>query len=183
MANLSDIIIVAEVPEYSIEGVEEGQKSIVKLDAYKKDFIGVVTKISTLSTATTSKNDTSSSTTPEAYVEVEIEIKDLPSAIRPGFNSTIDIVISSNKDTVAVPRTALLESEKREYIVVLEDGNIAKKLFVRTGESSGSLIQIKNLASDIKVLIDPDTSIKDGDLIYITDSNTKEKKSGKGGNV
>lgn len=181
MANLSDILIVAEVPEYSIEGVEEGQRANVRLDAYSQEFTGEVTKISTLSTATTSKNDSSSSAnTTEAYVEVEIGVKDLPGGVRPGFNSKIDIVISSTDDTVAVPRTALLEEGKKEYIVLVDENNSARRFPVKTGTTSGRLVEIVGLGIDKRVVVDPDRSILEGSPIRV---NTDNKKSpgGSGG--
>ena len=177
MANLSDILIVAEVPEYSIEGVEEGQRANVRMDAYSQEFTGEVTKISTLSTATTSKNDSSSTNTTEAYVEVEIGVKDLPEGVRPGFNSKVGIVISSTEDTVAVPRTALLENEGREYIILVDENNNAKKLPVKTGTSSGRLIEIVGLDIDKRVVIDPDKSISDGLPIIINTHNKKTPDS------
>lgn len=181
MANLSDIIIVAEVPEYSIEGVEEGQRANVRLDAYSSEFAGEVTKISTLSTATTSKNDSSTSNTAEAFVEVEIGVKNLPKGVRPGFNSKVGIVISSNEDTVAVPRSALLEEDGREYIVFLDKENVATKLPVKTGISSGKLIQIRDLSVGRKVVIDPDSGIMEGSILRLNTDNKKtpERQGGK----
>lgn len=180
MANLSDILIVAEVPEYSIEGVEEGQRAIVRLDAYSQEFSGEVTKISTLSTATTSKNDSSSANTTEAYVEVEIGVKNLPEGVRPGFNSKVGIVISSTEDTVAVPRTALLEENDREYIVVVNNDGSATKLPVKTGASSGRLIEVVGLEVDKRVVVDPDKGISEGSVIRINTDNRREPQSGGG---
>ncbi len=178
MANLSDILIVAEVPEYSIEGVEVGQRAVVRLDAYSQEFTGEVTKISTLSTATTSKNDSSSANTTEAYVEVEIGVKDLPRGVRPGFNSKVGIVISSTEDTVAVPRTALLEVDGKEYIVTVDEDGSARKLPVKTGASSGRLIEVVGLDVDKRVVIDPDKSITEGVHIRINNDNRREPQGG-----
>jgi len=178
MANLSDIIIVAEVPEYNINGIMEGQKTTVRLDSHEDEFEGVVSKISTLSTATTSKNDSSSSNTTEAYVEVEVTVNNLPEGVRPGFNSKVGIITSSSSDTVAIPRTSLLENAGEEFVFLIDENNIARKKPVKTGISSGKLIEVTNLDIRKRVVIDPDNTIKDGDLLVINLDNSRGRDGG-----
>lgn len=184
MANLSDIIIMAEVPEYNIEGILEGQKAIVRLDAYESPFEGEVIKISTLSTATSSKNDSNTSNTTEAFVEVEIAVKDLPEGVRPGFNSKVSIITSETEGAVSVPRTALLEDKSGKYLFTVDEGNIAMKYPVTTGINSGRLVEVTNLDAGTRVVLDPDKNIKEGDLISLNTDNvnrTPNRGSGNGG--
>lgn len=161
IADLSDLIVVADVPEYSIHGVLLGQDVIIRPDAYEEEFYGVVSKISTLSSAT---NNT------EAYVEVEITIDHLPKELRPGFNSSVDIIVSSVDDIVSIPRSSILEDEKGYYVFILNDEQKIRKNYVEVKESNSSMIIIDNLPEGVSILKNP----------YIALEENQEVKTGKG---
>ena len=178
IADLSDLIVVADVPEYSIHGVLLGQKAIIKPDAYEDEFYGVVSKISTLSSATSSSSSTSSDDDTEAYVEVEITIDNLPKELRPGFNSSVDIVINSTENTISIPRISILEDKKGYYVFVLDDEKKIKKNYINIKDSNSSIVAVDNLEENISIIKNPYVALEDGQEVKT--GNGKGK--GQGGN-
>jgi RND family efflux transporter MFP subunit len=174
IADLSDLIVVANIPEYSIHGVLLGQKAIIKPDAYENEFYGVVSKISTLSSATSSSSSSSNNSDDdtEAYVEVEITIENLPKELRPGFNSSVNIVINSIEDIISIPRISILEDQKGYYVFVLNDEKKINKNYIDIKDSNSSIVAVDNLEENISIIKDPYTALEEG----------QEVKTGKGGN-
>jgi len=177
IADLSDLIVVADIPEYSIQGVLLGQKVKIKPDAYEKEFNGVVNKISTLSSATSSSSSSSTNDT-EAYVEVEITIENFPKELRPGFNSSVDIIISSIDNVVSIPRVSILEDEKGYYVFILNKEKKIKKNYINIKDSNSNIVAVDNLEENISILKDPYTALEDGQEVK---TGTGQGK-GKGGN-
>lgn len=159
VADLSDLIVVANVPEYSIHGVSLDQDVRIRPDAYQEEFHGVVSKISTLSSATVSNssntNNNSTASDTEAYVEVEITIENLPEELRPGFNSSVDIIISSMDDVVSIPRVSVLEDEKGYYVFILNAEQKIRKNYISIKDSNSSMVAVDNLEEDMSILRNP----------------------------
>jgi RND family efflux transporter MFP subunit len=174
VADLSDLIVVANVPEYSIHGILLGQNVRIRPDAYNEEFYGVVSKISTLSSATVSNSSSSSSSSTanetEAYVEVEITIENLPRELRPGFNSSVDIIVNSIDDIVSIPRASILEDEKGYYVFILNTEKKIRKNYVEVKESNSSMVIIDNLPEGMSILKNP----------YIALEENQEVKTGNG---
>lgn len=180
IADLSDVIVVAEVPEYSIKDVRVGQDVRVKPEAYNRPFQGRVEKISTLSTTTATTSNKSSfssesSDSTEAYVEVEIAITNIPAELRPGFNTKVEIITSSAEDTLSVPRTAVLEDEEGNYIFEAEENLEIKKKSVVLGMSNSKFIEIKGIDDGATIIVDPDFSLKDGETITAASKDAEGK--------
>jgi len=179
VADLSDLIVVANVPEYSIQGILLGQDVRIRPDAYKDEFHGVVSKISTLSTATASNSSSSSSSTTndtEAYVEVEITIENLPRELRPGFNSSVDIIVNSIDDIVSIPRASILEDEKGYYVFILNTEKKIKKNYVDVKESNSSMVIIDNLPEGMSILKNPYIALEENQEVKIGNGQGKGKE-------
>lgn len=182
VADLSDLIVVANVPEYSIHGISLGQDVRIRPDAYQEEFYGVVSKISTLSSATVSNssnnNNNSTTSDTEAYVEVEITIDNLPEELRPGFNSSVDIIVSSIDDIVSIPRVSILEDKKGYYVFILDSEDKIRKNYISIKDSNSSMVAVDNLGDDISILKNPYVALKNGQEDKT--GNAKGKNKGKG---
>jgi HlyD family secretion protein len=167
---------VAEVPEYSINGVELGQNVRISPESYNEVFNGTISKISTLSTATSSDGESSDDT--EAYVEVEITMENVPEQLRPGFNVDIEIITSVNKDSIAVPRTSVLQETNKYYVFQLNSDSTITKKYIKIKMNNSNVLLVEGLDNNIKILRDPDQILTEGTVVKIgTDENKlKEKK-------
>ena len=177
IADLSDIIVVADVPEYSINGVELGQNVRISPESYKKSFQGTVSKISTLSTATSS--DSSSSDETEAYVEVEITMENVPEQLRPGFNVDVEIITSVNKDSIAVPRTSILQEGEKYYVFQINPDSTITKKYIEIQMNNSSVLLVEGLENNMKILKDPDQILTEGTVVTIGTAENKPNRKKK----
>jgi len=179
IADLSNIFIKVFVPEYDIKKIQVGQKVRVKPEIYEKKKVlkGVVEKISTLST-----DDETFSKESEAYVEVEIELDRIDENLMPGFTVDTEIIILNIKNTVSVPRSAILEKNGKTIIFTVDSQSKLKAKEVKLGTITRSNIQIKSgLKDGEEIIINPNPTLKTGDIVKIGEPKMRAKKT-KGNN-
>lgn len=162
IADLSDIKIVLEVPEYDVKNVYVGQKILLKPEAFekKKSYPGKVTKISKISEI--------SETTSENILETEVKPDEIIPYIVPGFKVTATIYLDEQNEQITVPKTAILESDGKYFVVTVDTEGIVKKEEVEITNLEGdNLIIKKGLSGNEMILITPDEKIKDGEKVII----------------
>ncbi|WP_319370653.1 efflux RND transporter periplasmic adaptor subunit [uncultured Ilyobacter sp.] len=179
IADLSDMIIVADVPEYSINEISLGQPVRIAPEAYKELFKGEVSKISTLSTATSSNSSnqsSSSSSTTEAYVEVEITLDNIPAQLRPGFNVKAEIITYTNRDSISIPRMSVLEDKKGYYVFELQSDSTIKKKYVTLKLNNSSVVSVEGLDENVTIIKDPDQSLVEGIKVKVGVNDSQKNK-------
>lgn len=176
IADLSDIKIVLEVPEYDVKNVYIGQKILLKPEAFekKKSFPGKVTKISKISEV--------SDTTSENVLETEVKPDEVIPYIVPGFKVTATIYLDEKDNEIIIPKTALLEKDGKYFVVVADSEGIVKRQEVEIENLEGDNIIIKKgLAGNETVLITPNENLKDGErvILQMRIRGNQNAKSGK----
>lgn len=176
IADLSDIKIVLEVPEYDVSNIYIGQKILIKPEAFekKKSFPGKVTKISKISEV--------SETTSENILETEVKPDEVIPYIVPGFKVTATIYLDEKSGEIIIPKTAVLEKEGRYFVVVADVEGVIKKQEVELENLEGDNIIVKSgLIGDETVLITPDESLEEGEkvIIQMRSRGNRDVKGGK----
>jgi HlyD family secretion protein len=191
IADLSEILVVAEVNETEVVGIRSGQAAKVHVDAVSDhDYRGHVSEIG--SSAAVRQNGG----TGIRYFRVKVQIDDPDDRLRPGMTSQVSIVTSSVGSEIAVPIQSVVErvpgakpddldSEnlpKKKYVFVVTNDKV-KQTEVTTGISDATRVV---LASGIKageqVVTGPFRMLKklrDGDAVRIvkeTKSSEKDEK-------
>jgi HlyD family secretion protein len=191
IADLSEILVVAEVNETEVVGIRNGQAAKVHVDAVSdRDYRGHVSEIG--SSAAIRQN----AGTGIRYFRVKVQIDDPDERLRPGMTSQVSIVTSSVANSIAVPIQSVVErvpgakaddldSEnlpKKKYVFVVTNDKV-KQTEVTTGISDATRVVI---ASGIKageqVVTGPFRILKklrDGDAVKIvkeTKSSDKDEK-------
>jgi multidrug efflux pump subunit AcrA (membrane-fusion protein) len=106
-----DFIVELEIDEYDIAKIRLGQTAFVSLDSYKGQvFEAVVHKINPM------MDDRSRSFT------IEAAFKKMPPNLYPNLTAEANILISTKKNTLTIPRTYLVD----ENFVLLKDGEKRK---------------------------------------------------------
>lgn len=162
IADLSNIIITADVPEYDISNVKIGQMVRVKPEVFekKKTLMGKIVEIANIST----ESDSSS----QAYVEVSIALEDSEFKFLPGFTADVEIVYQSKKDTIFVPRTAVLSKDEKTYVYIIDKENIISMKEVELGISNKETIEIvKGLEGNENIIEMADKNLEEGTKINI----------------
>lgn len=162
IADLSNIKIVLEVPEYDVQNIYLGQKLTLKPEVFerKKKFTGKITKISKISEV--------SKTTSENVVKVEVKPDETIPYIIPGFKVIAVIYLDNNRkdNTTTIPKTAILENNRvYSVFVVGTDGTINKRVVSIVNIPGDDVVVKSGLNVGEKILLTPDFNLKDGDKI------------------
>ncbi|MFW6123716.1 MAG: efflux RND transporter periplasmic adaptor subunit [Acidobacteriota bacterium] len=106
IADLSVMEIDVEVDETDIIGVELGQNSEVRVDAFPDQIIkGQVTEIGSSAIQTLSGSEESKD------FKVVITLEDPPKNLKPGLSATADIITAEKSDVLTIPISALVLTE------------------------------------------------------------------------
>jgi HlyD family secretion protein len=188
IADLSQILVEAEVGETEVVGVKVGQPAKVKVDAIPDhEYHGRVVEIG--SSAAVRQGAGAGI----RYFKVKVAIDDSDDRLRPGMTSQVSIVTSSAPNAVAVPIQAVVErvpgakgesegdedKPKKKYVFLVRDGK-AKQVEVQTGISDATHVTIPaGVKAGDPVITGPFRTLKklkDGDAIEVTKEESKKSK-------
>ncbi|MGZ8851867.1 MAG: efflux RND transporter periplasmic adaptor subunit [Thermoanaerobaculia bacterium] len=181
IADLSSILVEAEVGETEVVGIRIGQPARVKVDAVaNKEYLGQVEEIG--SSAAVRQGAGAGI----RYFKVKVAIDDPDDRLRPGMTSQVAIVTSTVGNAVAVPIQAVVDrvpgskknpdeededTPKKKYVLVAKNGKV-KLVEVTTGISDATQVAIvSGVKSGDPVVTGPFRTLKklkDGDSVIIT---------------
>lgn len=184
IADLSQILVVAEVGETEVVGVKLGQPTKIKVDAIPdKEYRGRVVEIG--SSAAIRQGAGAGI----RYFKVKVAIEDADERLRPGMTSAVSIVTSQAPNTVAVPiqcvvdRNAKGEEDadavKQKFVFLVQEGK-AKQVAVTTGISDATHVAIvSGVKAGDSLITGPFRTLKklkDGTKVNVTKEKTKTSK-------
>lgn len=158
IADLSEILVLADVAETEVVNVQLGQAARIRVDAIpEKVYDGRVVEIG--SSAAMKPGSTSGI----RYFAVKVAITQPDDKLRPGMTSQVDIVTSARTGVLAVPVQSVVEKSakaaaapatkdaaenddeedvpRKKYAFVVKDGK-AEMVEVTTGVSSDTYVEI-----------------------------------------
>jgi len=185
IADLSVMEVEVEVDETDVVGVELGQISNVRVDAFPSQvFSGKVTEIGSSALVQTVATAT---TTESKDFKVVVTLDNPSKLLKPGLSASADIISAERKQVLAVPISALVLREKKsdgstaaaegarsrsaadeEGVYAVESGR-AKFVPVKKGIMGELMIEISSgLAENQDVIVGPYDALrqlKDGVLV------------------
>lgn len=176
IADLSDIKIILEVPEYDIKNITLGQKLIIKPEVFekRKEFYGKITKISKISEV--------SKITGENIVKVEVKPDEVIPYIMPGFKVVAVIYLGNEEKGILVPKSSVLEKNGKYYLCGVDKNGIVKFIYITVSNLEGDNILVTSgINGGEKILSAPNDKIEDGTKINISveegkTNNVKNRK-------
>ncbi|HEX9984628.1 MAG TPA: efflux RND transporter periplasmic adaptor subunit [Thermoanaerobaculia bacterium] len=179
IADLSQILVEAEVGETEVVAIRVGQPGTIKVDAVNdREYHGRVVEIGS-SAAIRATGGTG-----VRYFVVKVAIDDPDDRLRPGMTSQVSIV-TNTAGQIAVPIQSVVEQSddeddddapKKKVVFVARDGK-TKRVEVKTGISDATHVAITSgLKAGDPVITGPFRllkTLKDGEAIQIT----KEEKA------
>ncbi|HEX6085084.1 MAG TPA: efflux RND transporter periplasmic adaptor subunit [Thermoanaerobaculia bacterium] len=183
IADLSQILVEAEVGETEVVGVKLQQPAKIKVDAVPdKEYRGHVVEIGSSAAARQGAG------AGIRYFKVKVAIDDADERLRPGMTSQVSIVTSSAPNAVAVPIQSVVErpskegdddSPKKKY-VLLSDGAKVRQVEVTTGISDATHVAVlTGVKNGDRIITGPFRTLKklkDGDAIQETKEEKKTSK-------
>jgi HlyD family secretion protein len=164
VSDISRLQVKANIGEYYISQIKEGQKVEITGDAFEgMCYLGKVKKISPIAKQISSGQNT------ETIIEVIVDIIDEDTLLKPGYSAQVKIITDAKDNTLILPYEAVVQDEENNDIVYVVKNNRAYKRKVKTGAELELEIEIiKGLTKGEKVILNPPPEIKDGSKVRIT---------------
>ena len=156
LVHLETLKVVANVLEKDISLVKIGMKVKVLTEAYPdKPFEGMIVRINkALDLATRT-------------LQAEINVPNPGRLLKPGMFARIEVTLKENPAALAVPGTAVLEEEGKQFVFTVE-GNQAFRKHVVTGIEQEGLIEIvEGLKEGDKIVVRGQESLRDRSTIRV----------------
>jgi HlyD family secretion protein len=184
IADLSQILVEAEVGETEVVGVQLGQAAKIRIDAIpNKEYHGRVVEIGS------SANVRQGAGAGIRYFTVKTAIDDADERLRPGMTSSVSIVTNRAADTVAVPIQCVVERApagkendggvKQKFVFLVQEGK-AKQVAVTTGISDATHVAVlSGVKAGDSLITGPFRtlkSLKDGAKVSVTKEEKKTSK-------
>ena len=157
IADLSRVWVLADLYEYEISWVHVGDTATLRIGSLPgRDFVGLITYIYPYLDAKTRTN------------KVRIEFDNAEGLLKPDMFGDVEIVASTSKAGVFVPREAVLITGKQAHVFVQSQAGHFEPRTVRTGITADGLIEIiegvqagETVVSSGQFLIDSESSIRE----------------------
>jgi HlyD family secretion protein len=191
IADLSEILVEAEVGETEVTGIKVDQKAKVHVDAVPgKEYEGHVVEIGSSAAAKQTGG------TGMRYFKVKVQIDNPDDRLRPGMTSQVSIITTTAPTALSVPIQSVVErvppslkkpgkgsdeeedenAPKRKYVFLVKDGK-AVMSEVKTGVSDATHVSIESgLKATDQVITGPFRilkKLKDGDKVEVTKEEKK----------
>jgi HlyD family secretion protein len=186
IADLSVILVAAEVGETDVVGIRLGQPAKVHVDAVpEKEYLGHVAEIGSSAAVRAGAGSGI------RYFRVKVALDNADDRLRPGMTSQVSIVTSTAANAVAVPIQSVVERvpgakkneepdenlPKKKYVFLVQDGK-AKQVEVTTGISDATHVVIAaGVKAGDQVVTGPFRVLKklqDGDPVQVTKEEKKK---------
>ncbi len=170
LANLSEILVKAEVDETEVVRITEGDSVEIKVDAMPDSvFYGIVTVIGGYPKFSGSGGETS------VTYPVEISVKGGSHGLLPGMSASCEIIVDTREDALKIPISSIgtrkINGEEKDVVFVYRDGT-AHLTPVKLGISDDTSVEVlEGLSEGDTILVGPFKvlkKLKDGERVKIS---------------
>ena len=96
---------------------------------------------------------------------VEMDVWNNDGTLAPGMYADVILDVSGSRNAFSVPRSAVVTSTERKYVIVVRDGRAVKENVI-TGNAGEDKIEVfGDLKQEEKVIVNANDEIKDGQMI------------------
>jgi HlyD family secretion protein len=156
--DLNNLKAVMTVGKYDAAKIQLGQEAVIKNGG--KEFKGKVSFIDPVAKKAVSAAGS------DTTLVVEIDIIDNPQGLKVDFDADIDVLLGQADGVLKIPAESIrTDKDGRNYVFAV-DGNKVVEKNVKLGLQSDMEAQIvEGVTSGEKVILNPSTNMKPGDLI------------------
>lgn len=156
ITNFNSLLAVLHVPERELEKLRERQQVTLTVDALGDlEFAGYVDRISPVVNPET------------GTVKVTVEVHDTTGQLRAGMFARINIVYDTHKNTLLVPKEAVLKEDTESSLFVVVD-SLAFRRVVETGYANTAHVEIlAGISKDDIVVTAGQGSLKDSAVVEV----------------
>jgi len=154
--DISTIKLDFNVAEVYLAQLQPGQSIKANSIVYRgQEFDGIVTSVgSRVDTATRS-------------VQVRAEIENSAGLLRPGMLLTVDLTLNP-RDAIVVPEAAIVPSQGRQYVFVVDEESVARRVEVELGRRRPGQVEIvSGVVSGQRVVTQGIAQVRPGSRVRI----------------
>ncbi|MCF6093630.1 efflux RND transporter periplasmic adaptor subunit [Microaerobacter geothermalis] len=157
MMQTKPLIVKANISEDQLIYVKEGQQLEIQVKSVGKTLSGTVRFVSPVTSSQS-----------RSY-PIEIEVQEAPEVVKPGMIAEILLnKLSESKEQILVPIDAVIMSEGKSYVFVVNNDR-AEKREVTTGKENGQFVVIEGgLTEGEQIVIKGQYTLKDGYAVRVT---------------
>ena len=195
IADLSEILVEADVGETEITGIRLNESSKVHVDAIPdKEYNGHVAEIGSSAAL---KQGVGAGM---RYFKVKVQFDDADERLRPGMTAQVSIITTTSGSALSVPIQSVVErvppslaksksgtddedenAPKSKYVFIVKDGKV-KMTEVKTGVSDTTHVAlVSGVTKNDQVVTGPFRTLKklkDGDSVEVTKEESKTPQNG-----
>ncbi len=158
VVDISSVRLIANLVEKDFRRVVPGVEAMVEVDAFPGEtFGGKVSRVSPVFDAAT------------RTAGLEIEVPNPGYRLKPGMYARVRLTVDRRPNALTVPRNAVVDSEGRRGVFLIDDGNVARFNVVRTGLQDGEKVEIiEGLNDGQRVITTGAIALRNGDRVQLT---------------
>jgi HlyD family secretion protein len=155
---IENLKAVMSVGKYDAAKIQLGQEAVIK-DG-QKEYKGKVSFVEPAAKKTVSASGT------ETTIGVEIDILDKPEGLKIDFDTDVEVLLGQAENVLKVPAESIRSSkEEKNYVFVVEEDKLVEKEVKLGLQSDMEAEVVEGLKSGDKVILNPNTNMKPGDLV------------------
>jgi HlyD family secretion protein len=154
---MNPLLVKASITEEQLPLMQEGKTFTVLIQSIGVEVQGEVTFISPIT-------DQQSRTYP-----IEITVEDVPDSMKPGMVAKVLLSEKEEQEEqIVIPINAVIQSEGKSYVFVIEEERAVKKEVTIGKENSESVVITSGLAVGEQIIVKGQLTLKDNTLVRIT---------------
>ncbi len=156
IVDLDNLTAEAYLPETAIRQIKKGQYVEIKSESLQNDRVSGVVKL--INPVVDPQTGT---------VKVTAQIKSGNKLLKPGMFVELNIITDVHKNTLLIPKKALIFENENDFIFLAQNGK-AKKVDIVTGYRNTEMVEVlSGIGEDDKVIIVGNNGLKNGVAVKI----------------
>lgn len=170
VVDIDSVRLIANLVEKDFRRVTPGVEAMVEVDAFPGEtFGGKVSRVSPIFDPAT------------RTAGLEIEVPNPGYRLKPGMYARVRLTVDRRPNALTVPRNAVVDSEGKRGVFLIDDGNVARFNIVRTGLQDGEKVEIlEGLNDGQRVITTGAIALRNGDRVQLTGGRGGRRGGGAG---
>ncbi len=170
VVDIRSVRLIANLVEKDFRRVTPGVEAMVEVDAFPGEtFGGKVSRVSPVFDAAT------------RTAGLEIEVPNPGYRLKPGMYARVRLTVDRRPNALTVPRNAVVDTEGKRGVFLVDDGNVARLNIVRTGLQDSEKVEIlEGLNDGQRVITTGAIALRNGDRVQLATGRGGRRGGGAG---
>jgi RND family efflux transporter MFP subunit len=164
VVDISTVRMVASLVEKGFKRVTPGVGAEVEVDAFPgEQFRGVVSRVAPVFDPAT------------RTAQMEIEVPNPGYRLKPGMYARVRLTVEQRPNALTVPRPAVIDTEGKRGVFLVDEGQTAHFREIRTGLQDGDRVEVlEGLTEGERVVTTGALALRDGDRVALAGQGQRQ---------